>query len=301
VLGAYVEGWRRVLRAPAIWTSAVFVVVLAGAPAIWRASGFHAVLTHDIEHDTAEEQRTQTFELFSVGPLPVVMQAQSSQTGDDPLASVMTVGIYLFLWGGCLDRLARSRPVGSAAFFAACGVYFWRFLRLCVPLGLGYWAVWQWFPSVPPIVAVAALVIINIVAGYAVVRMVVEDRRSALGAILASFRFVRRRPIAVLALYALNIVTLIAILFAMIALAEWALTWMPLWAFPIAIAAALLVHLLGRLALAASQLVYFQHALAHADYTAAPLPMWPDSPAAEAIENLALRRESRESGVVGRK
>jgi hypothetical protein len=41
-------------------------------------------------------------------------------------------------------------------------------------------------------------------------------------------------------------------------------------------------------ALAASQVVYFQRALAHADYTAAPLPIWPDSPAAEAIENLTL-------------
>ena len=94
-----------------------------------------------------------------------------------------------------------------------------------------------------------------------------------------------------LALYALNIVTLIGILFAMIALAGSALTWMPLWAFPVAIAAALLVHFICRLALAASQVVYFQHALAHADYTAAPLPMWPDSPSAEAIENLARQRD----------
>ena len=42
----------------------------------------------------------------------------------------------------------------------------------------------------------------------------------------------------------------------------------------------------ARSALAASEIVLFQHALAHADYTAAPLPIWPDSPAAEAIENL---------------
>jgi len=40
------------------------------------------------------------------------------------------------------------------------------------------------------------------------------------------------------------------------------------------------------LALAASAISFFQSHLAHAGYTAAPLPLWPDSPAAEAIENL---------------
>lgn len=292
VLGAYLEGWRRVLKAPALWTSVVFVILLAAAPASWRWHPIEPggdITGGDIEHDSMEEQRLQTFGLLAVGPLPVVIEARTSSV--DPLTTAMTVGIYLFLWGGCLDRLARARPVGSAAFFGACGVYFWRFLRLCLPLGLAYWAVWGTFPSAQPIVSMVALVAINIVAGYSVVRMVVEDRRSALGAIVASLRFVRRRPLAVLLLYGLNVVTLIAILFATIGVVGWAFTWMPVWAFPVAISAALFVHLLGRLALAASQVVYFQHALAHAEYTAAPLPMWPDSPAAEAIENLVQQRE----------
>ena len=33
----------------------------------------------------------------------------------------------------------------------------------------------------------------------------------------------------------------------------------------------------------ASQTVFFQRSLAHAEYVAAPLPIWPDSPAAEDI------------------
>ena len=296
VIGAYVEGWRRVLRAPALWTSVVFIVFLATGPAMWRAGTWHPVLTGDIEHDTSEEQRAQTFGLLSVGPLPVVLQAQAVHAGIDPLATVMTIGIYLFLWGGCLDRLARARPVGSAPFFAACGVYFWRLLRLCVPLGLAYWAIWAWFPSATAAVWIVALVIVNVIAGYSVARMVVEDRRSALGAIIASVRFVRRRALAVVALYALNVVTIVAILLATTGLADWASSWTPAWSISAAVSLVLLGHLLGRLALAASQIVYFQHALAHADYTAAPLPMWPDSPAAEAIENLALRREGQESG-----
>jgi hypothetical protein len=39
----------------------------------------------------------------------------------------------------------------------------------------------------------------------------------------------------------------------------------------------------------ASEVVFFQGELAHAGYTAAPLPTWPDSPAVEAIENLVKR------------
>ena len=35
----------------------------------------------------------------------------------------------------------------------------------------------------------------------------------------------------------------------------------------------------------ASQTAYFQSALAHASYTAAPALVWPESPAAEAIVN----------------
>jgi len=41
----------------------------------------------------------------------------------------------------------------------------------------------------------------------------------------------------------------------------------------------------------AGEVVFFQGELAHATYTAAPLQMWPDSPAAEAIENLVRQRE----------
>ena len=50
------------------------------------------------------------------------------------------------------------------------------------------------------------------------------------------------------------------------------------------------LYILGRhyvkLLFYASQIAYFQSALAHADYTAAPPVVWPDSPAAEAIGNL---------------
>ena len=42
----------------------------------------------------------------------------------------------------------------------------------------------------------------------------------------------------------------------------------------------------ARVAWMAAEVVFFQGELAHATYTAAPVPVWPDSPAAEALENL---------------
>jgi len=45
----------------------------------------------------------------------------------------------------------------------------------------------------------------------------------------------------------------------------------------------LLARLVLKLQFIASQTALFQRSLAHAGYTAAPLPLWPDSPAAETI------------------
>ena len=49
------------------------------------------------------------------------------------------------------------------------------------------------------------------------------------------------------------------------------------------------LYILGRhylkLLFYASETAFFQGALAHAAYTAAPIPVWPDSPAAEMIGN----------------
>jgi hypothetical protein len=108
-----------------------------------------------------------------------------------------------------------------------------------------------------------------------------------LGALAASIRFVRRRPVRVLALYLLNIASTIVILRLWVQAA-------PGPEAPASVAVLLiLVYLLGRLwvklAFMASEVVFFQRELAHANYTAAPLPIWPDSPEAEAMENFKGR------------
>ena len=49
----------------------------------------------------------------------------------------------------------------------------------------------------------------------------------------------------------------------------------------------ILSRIATKLAFMATATALFQQLLAHAEYTAPPLPIWPDSPAAEAIENAA--------------
>ena len=112
---------------------------------------------------------------------------------------------------------------------------------------------------------------------YAKVRLVVEDRRSALAALAAALSFITRNPGAVLGLYALN-----ALVFVLV-LAAWALlapgaggAGLSMWlAFAIS-----QVYVLARLALKlqfmASQTALFQGRLAHAAYTAAPAPTGPN-------------------------
>ena len=63
-------------------------------------------------------------------------------------------------------------------------------------------------------------------------------------------------------------------------------TW---WAFLVA-EVYLLFRIWAKLAFMASEVAFFQGELAHVDYTALPEPVWPDSPAAEAIDNLARRQ-----------
>jgi hypothetical protein len=55
---------------------------------------------------------------------------------------VWGLGVYLAAWmfvtGGVLDRYARGRRVGAFAFFAACGTFFFRFVRLGIAAAVTY-------------------------------------------------------------------------------------------------------------------------------------------------------------------
>jgi hypothetical protein len=221
--------------------------------------------------------------------------------------------IWSFLSGGILDRLARGRRTRAHGFFSACGVHFWRFLRI----GLVAWVVygflfgyvhgWIFEDALDRLTRDltvertafllriagyllfgALLIFVNVIFDYARIRTVVEDRRSAIGAIAAGARFVRRHIGAVAALYAVNGIAFV-ILVALYAVVQpgapgsgvW--MWLPLLLGQLFIVAR---HYL-KLVFYGSQTALFQSALAHADYTAAPAVVWPDSPDAETIGNFA--------------
>ena len=128
------------------------------------------------------------------------------------------------------------------------------------------------------------LILCNLIFDYARIRIVVEDRHSAIGALVAGARFVRRHPVT-LRLYLLNgaCFILLALVYALVA--PGAPSGLAIW---IALALGQLYILLRhyvKLLFYASQTACFQGTLAHAAYTAAPPVVWPDSPAAESIGN----------------
>jgi hypothetical protein len=213
--------------------------------------------------------------------------------------------VSLFLIGGVLDRMARDRAVGAAAFFAACGMYAFRFARLAVIATAVYWVLFvpyhQWlfdelYPALIANVTVertafayrvalygvflGPLLLANLIFDYAKVRAVVEDRRSMIGALVAALRFVNRHPGAAAALYLLDAALFLIVLGLYYLIAPGA--GQTTLAFAIG-QLYIVLRVIVRLQFAASQIALFQGNLAHAGYVARPVPRWPDSPAAEAI------------------
>ena len=246
-----------------------------------------------------------------------VLQNLSGLLDNIPLASTIagaTVAwlvIWSFLSGGVLDRFARDRPTRTAGFFAACGTHFWRFFRLGV-IGwfvyaflfgeLHVWIFDELYPWLVRDLTVereafalrlggylvfgAVLLACVMVFDFARVRIVVEDRRSALGALLASVRFIRRNFGRVLLLYVLNGAAFLLVL-ALYAVASPGAPRSGLHMMAVLFLGELYIlarHYL-KLGFYAAETALFQSALAHARYTASPVVVWPDSPAVEAIVN----------------
>jgi hypothetical protein len=194
--------------------------------------------------------------------------------------------------------------VGSAAFFGAGGGLFFRLCRLAILAGAGHWVLFRWLDpllrralgepdnafgiAVVWGIGLAAMATVVMIADFARVRMVVEDRRSAIGALVAAIRFIGRRSGRILVLWLLHCLVVAAITGI----------WYTLYSYPSArgwsdlliVQLYLLSLVWAKLALWGAQISFFQSELAHATYTASPLPLWPDSPSVEAIENFLSRR-----------
>jgi hypothetical protein len=179
--------------------------------------------------------------------------------------------LWAFLSGGIIDRYARGRPTRARGFFGACGAHFAAMVRLGLLLVGAHSALHAALASRVTnlyVMAIALTLVLGVmlIGTYAQIRLVIEDRRSAVGALRAGWRFARRNPSSVL-------------LFLVFAAAIAAASTVPFAAVRLPV-----LTYLG-LALYASGAVLFQSRLAHAGYTAGPPLAWPESPAAEAIVN----------------
>jgi hypothetical protein len=330
VLACYVDGLRRVVRAPTVWLGAWLVTLAFGLP---LALGLRAMIAAHLGASEAAESAAngvnwgwwQEFQAqasgigATFGPSVLgfasVLRHTSDLLDNAAMAPALAgaVGAWLVVWsflsGGILDRYARNRPTWASGFFAACGTHFFRFVRLGVIALALHAIVFGWlhplvFERLWPrlardidvertaiVVAMALYALLgalllglSILFDYARVRIVVEDRRSALGAIGAALRFVRRHPGKVMGLYATNAAgfVVLAALYAIVAPGAWAagpLTWL---AFAIG-QAWIAVRIAVKLTFYASSLSLFQREFAHADRVATAIPEWPESPAVEAI------------------
>lgn len=329
-VGAWREGWTRVLAAPALVAGVFALTFLLALPlAIMMRNAFASHLGASVAADTAasgvnydwwQEFTAQasglgtTFTPSVIGFATVldnVSGVLDARPRIAPLAAALALYLvgWAFLSGGILDRYARQRPIRAHGFFAASGVYGFRFLRLAVVAALVYW--WL-FAYVHPwlfdtqfdnltrgmnaersaflvrtifyILFGVILIAVNLVVDYTKVRIVVEDRHSALGAITSAMRFIGNHPGQVLALYGLNSLTFLGLLAAWALLAPGAGgSGLSMWAGFVLAQLYIVARLLMKLQFIASQIAIFQANLAHAKYVSAPVPAWPESPAAEAI------------------
>jgi hypothetical protein len=332
ILASWRDGWRRVIAAPAIAAGVFALTFLLAIPLAVEMRGMlqshlgrslmAAGAAEHVNYDWWQEFAAQasgvgtTFAPAIIGFAATLANIGSILDGERRAASItaalaLYVAGWTFLIGGVLDRYARQRRTRAHGFFAACGVYWLRFLRLAVAAGIFYW--WT-FAFVRPwlldeqyrlltrdisvertafairialYLAFGALLAFgNLLFDYAKVRAVVEDRRSMLGALTAAARFVLTRPGRTFGLYALN-----SLVFAGL-LALWAMAspgaggaGISMWIGFLVGQLYVIARLLLKLQFLASQTALFQGSLAHAAYTSAPEPVWPDSPAAEAIKS----------------
>lgn len=323
---AFVDGWGRVGRAPAllagVWVSTIAVALPFAAALHGQMAGHlgeslaaEAAAT-GVNFDwwneflAAEAGIARTFVPAVLGFAAVLKNLSDvadarGVPGAVASAVVVQVALAIFLAGGVLDRLARDRAVGAGAFFHACGVWFFRFLRLAVLAGACYALLfgvlhpWLFGPVWDRLLVdltvertaflyrvllyaafAAPLLAVNLVFDYAKARAVVEDRRSAIGALVAGARFAWRHRGQTTALYALNTLVFLAVAAGYAAAAPGASAGLS--AFAIG-QLYIVLRVALRLAFAASQVSFFQSRLAHAGYVARPVPRWPDSPAADVL------------------
>jgi len=158
-----------------------------------------------------------------------------------PGTIVVAAGVYVLCWaflsGGIIERYATEDMTRGGGFLSACRRCFFRFVRLAIVTALLYGVVavvlhrWMfdglYSRAVRGIdaegtvflirvafylVFVLLLAAVSLVIDIARVRAVVEDRRSMIVALVASWRFIRQNLPAAIGVYLLNAVTFAIVL-----------------------------------------------------------------------------------------
>jgi hypothetical protein len=329
-MSAWLDGIRRVNGAPAVVVGVWLLTALVSLP---LALGLRSMLAQHLGRSLAAEAAASgvnydwmqefseqatglgvTFKPTIIG-FGAVLDNLSAFMDNTARPTVIVgaasayIAVWIFLAGGILDRYARDRATRASGFFSACGVFFFRFLRLAVVQWLVYAALFgvvhgwlfdrlytRWTHEVSVertafVIRLALYAVFGVMVAasvtvfdFAKVRAVVEDRRSMLGAVSAALGFIRRNATATVGLFAINFLAFGAVVAAYAAIAPsaggaGATVWLGFALGQLYVIARLWV----KLVFWASETSLFQSRLAHAGYVARPEPTWPDSPAADAI------------------
>ena len=152
-IGAWLDGVRRVNRAPAILLGVWALTLLVSVPLTLALRGMLAqhlgaslaadTAASGVNYDWMQEFSDQasglgtTFKPTIIG-FAAVMDNASAFLDDThrPVVIVGAASVYVVLWifvaGGIIDRYARDRSTRAFGFFAGAGEFFFRFLRLGV-------------------------------------------------------------------------------------------------------------------------------------------------------------------------
>jgi hypothetical protein len=298
-LGAFRDGVGRVNRAPAVllgvWLMTAFSVLPIALAQTASPNPRPSRLVVHVQSDTVhrwlrELNRYTADPAVDLGSTVSVALRHPIRFTSNLTAWMAGAGVpaafliqWLFIAGGTIDRYARDRPTRAHGFFAACGVFFFRFLRLGLVMAAAFVIVSRYLRQ--PVISAVALACCRLVFDYAQVRAVVEDRRSMLGALRAALSVIRRNWVAAILLYAIDYAAFAAIvgLYVTVGPGSARLVW-SMWGVILLNQAYVLARLWITLIFWSSEAALFQGRLAHAGYVAGRAPVWPDSPAAEAMQ-----------------
>jgi hypothetical protein len=154
-----VEGWRRVLAAPAVIVGVFVVTLIAALPlALTLRASIQAHLGASLAAGTAadgvnyewwQEYAARasgvgtTFTPSIIG-FAATLDSLSSLADERPLITPVAAALalyataWLFLYGGVIGRYARNARMGAGAFFGTSGTFLFRFIRLGVMAAFVY-------------------------------------------------------------------------------------------------------------------------------------------------------------------